>query len=178
MQSAMDKENDTFNKALTTAQDTLNKATKTATDAQNLALQKAQDTLQNSIQTAQDAFSKSVKTISDSTMKQLDALQTKLQSVAGSLTSLGASTASISSYGASIGMPTTSTSATSLNPLGGVKDTSNYGAPVIGSLTQNVFTTDPSLPSLSTALTSAITLGQTQGIIPTVNNFNSKIKVM
>ena len=126
MQSAMDKENDTFNKALTTAQDTLNKATKTATDAQNLALQKAQDTLQNSIQTAQDAFSKSVQTISDSTMKQLDALQTKLQSVAGSLTSLGASTASISSYGASIGMPTSSTSATSTNPLGGAKDTSNF----------------------------------------------------
>ena len=124
MQSAMDKENDTFNKALTTAQDTLDKATKTATDARNLALQKAQDTLQNSIQSAQDAFDKSVKTISDSTMKQLDALQTKLQSVAASLTSLGASTASISSYGASIGVPTGST--TSTNPLGGTKDTSNY----------------------------------------------------
>ena len=124
MQSAMDKENDTFNTALTTAQDTLDKATKTATDARNLALQKAQDTLQNSIQSAQDAFDKSVKTISDSTMKQLDALQTKLQSVAASLTSLGASTASISSYGASIGVPTGST--TSTNPLGGTKDTSNY----------------------------------------------------
>ena len=124
MQSAMDKENDTFNTALTTAQDTLDKATKTATDARNLALQKAQDTLQNSIQSAQDAFDKSVKTISHSTMKQLDALQTKLQSVAASLTSLGASTASISSYGASIGVPTGST--TSTNPLGGTKDTSNY----------------------------------------------------
>ena len=124
MQSAMDKENDTFNTALTTAQDTLDKATKTATDARNLALQKAQDTLQNSIQSAQDAFDKSVQTISDSTMKQLDALQTKLQSVAASLTSLGASTASISSYGASIGVPTGST--TSTNPLGGTKDTSNY----------------------------------------------------
>ena len=124
MQSAMDKENDTFNTALTTAQDTLDKATKTATDARNLALQKAQDTLQNSIQSAQDAFDKSVKTISDSTMKQLDALQTKLQSVAASLTSLGASTASISSYGASIGVPTGS--ATSTNPLGSTKDTSNY----------------------------------------------------
>ena len=124
MQSAMDKENDTFNTALTTAQDTLDKATKTATDARNLALQKAQDTLQNSIQSAQDAFDKSVNTISDSTMKQLDALQTKLQSVAASLTSLGASTASISSYGASIGVPTGST--TSTNPLGGTKDTSNY----------------------------------------------------
>ena len=124
MQSAMDKENDTFNTALTTAQDTLDKATKTATDARNLALQKAQDTLQNSIQSAQDAFDKSVKTISDSTMTQLDALQTKLQSVAASLTSLGASTASISSYGASIGVPTGST--TSTNPLGGTKDTSNY----------------------------------------------------
>ena len=124
MQSAMDKENDTFNTALTTAQDTLDKATKTATDARNLALQKAQDTLQNSIQSAQDAFDKSVKTISDSTMKQLDALQTKLQSVAASLISLGASTASISSYGASIGIPTGST--TSTNSLGGTKDTSNY----------------------------------------------------
>ena len=166
MQSAMDKENDTFNTALTTAQDTLDKATKTATDARNLALQKAQDTLQNSIQSAQDAFDKSVKTISDSTMTQLDALQTKLQSVAVSLTSLGASTASISSYNASIGVPTGST--TSTNPLGGTKDTSNY-APVIGSLTQNVYTSDPSLPSLSNALTNAITLGQTQGIISNSN---------
>jgi len=166
MQTAMDKENDTFNKSLTTAQDTLDKATKAATDARDLALQNAQDTLQNSITAAQDAFSKSVTAISDSTMKQLDALQTKLESVAASLGSLGASTASISSYGSSIGMSTGGTNTNLVNPLGGSKDMSNYGAPVIGSLTQNVYTTDPSLPSLSTALTTAITLGQTQGIIP------------
>ena len=175
MQTAMDKENDTFNKSLTTAQDTLNKATKAATDARDLALQKAQDTLQNSITAAQDAFSKSVTAISDSTMKQLDALQSELEATAASLTSLGASTASISSYGASGGLTPTPTfnAAPSLRnqPYGpGIPN------PVIGSLTQNVYTTDPSLPSLSTALTTAITLGQTQGIIPAsavVSNYAS-----
>jgi len=173
MQTAMDKENDTFNKSLTTAQDTLNKATKAATDARDLALQKAQDTLQNSITAAQDAFSKSVTAISDSTMKQLDALQTKLESVAASLGSLGASTASISSYGANIGMSMGGTNTTLVNPLGGTKDLSNYtgnGSPLINSFTANVYASDPSLPSLSVALTNAITLGQTQGIVPQTNS--------
>ena len=125
MQSAMDKENDTFNTALTKAQDTLDKATKTATDARNLALQKAQDTLQNSIQSAQDAFDKSVKTISDNTMNQLDALQAKLTAVSVSLGTLGASTGGISGYLAKTGLPNPNQTNV-INGLGGTKDTSNY----------------------------------------------------
>jgi hypothetical protein len=42
------------------------------------------------------------------------------------------------------------------------------GAPTIGSLTQNIYTTDPSLPSVTAGTLAAITLGQTQGIIPVV----------
>ena len=158
MQTAMDKENDTFNKSLTTAQDTLNKATKAATDARDLALQKAQDTLQNSITAAQDAFSKSVTAISDSTMKQLDALQTKLESVAASLGSLGASTASISSYGANIGMPTGGTNTTLVNPLGGPKDMSNY---TDNSVNTTIYaSTTATAADMANAVTSAAKFGQ------------------
>jgi len=158
MQTAMDKENDTFNKSLTTAQDTLDKATKAATDARDLALQNAQDTLQNSIQSAQDAFSKSVTAISDSTMKQLDALQTKLQSVAASLGSLGASTASISSYGASIGMSMGGTNTTLVNPLGGPKDMSNY---TDNSVNTTIYaSTTATAADMANAVTSAAKFGQ------------------
>jgi len=158
MQTAMEKENDTFNKALTTAQDTLNKATKVATDARDLALQKAQDTLQNSIQSAQDAFSKSVTAISDSTMKQLDALQTKLESVAASLGSLGASTASISSYGANIGMSMGGTNTTLVNPLGGPKDMSNY---TDNSVNTTIYaSTTATAADMANAVTSAAKFGQ------------------
>jgi hypothetical protein len=38
-------------------------------------------------------------------------------------------------------------------------------APIIGSLTQNVYTTDPSLPTITTGLTNAISVGQTQGLM-------------
>ena len=164
---SLKKENDTFNTALTKAQDTLDQATKTATDARNLALQKAQETLTASLTSAREAFNESVKAISDSTMNQLDALQAKLVAVSVSLGTLGASTGGISSYLANTGLPNPNQTNV-INGMGGTKDTSNY-APVIGSLTQNVYTSDPSLPSLSNALTNAITLGQTQGIIPQSN---------
>jgi len=158
MQTAMDKENDTFNKSLTTAQDTLDKATKAATDARDLALQNAQDTLQNSITAAQDAFSKSVTAISDSTMKQLDALQTKLESVAASLGSLGASTASISSYGASVGLSTGGTNTTLVNPLGGPKDMSNY---TDNSVNTTIYaSTTATAADMANAVTSAAKFGQ------------------
>jgi len=158
MQTALSNENDTFNKALTTAQDTLDKATKTATDARDLALQNAQDTLQNSITAAQDAFSKSVTAISDSTMKQLDALQTKLESVAASLGSLGASTASISSYGANIGMSMGGTNTTLVNPLGGPKDMSNY---TDNSVNTTIYaSTTATAADMANAVTSAAKFGQ------------------
>jgi hypothetical protein len=46
-------------------------------------------------------------------------------------------------------------------------------APVIGSLTQNVYSTDPSLPTITTGLTNAISVGQTQGLMskPTMSTF-------
>jgi hypothetical protein len=125
MQDAIDKETGTFNKAMDAALDTENKAINAATNARHLALQVANQTLTDSLTAAQVAFNKSVKTISDNTMNQLDALQTKLESVAVSLGSLGASTASISSYSASVGLPSQFTSS-GVNPLGAPKDVSNY----------------------------------------------------
>ena len=166
MQDAITKENDSFNNAMNTAQDALNKATQAATDARDLALQKANQTLSDSLNAAQDAFNKSTQAISDATMKQLDALQQKLADTQAQIEALGASTASISNYEASVLAPA---GVSTNNGAGSFMNTAGYNAgssPVIGNLTQNVYTTDPSLPSVTTGTHNAITLGQTQGIIP------------
>ena len=169
MQDAITKENDSFNNAMDTAQDALNKATQAATDARDLALQKANQTLSDSLNAAQDAFNKSTQAISDATMKQLDALQQKLADTQAQIEALGASTASISNYEASVLAPA---GVSTNNGAGSFMNTAGYNAgssPVIGNLTQNVYTTDPSLPSVTTGTLNAITLGQTQGIIPASN---------
>lgn len=166
MQDAITKENDSFNNAMDTAQDALNKATQAATDARDLALQKANQTLSDSLNAAQDAFNKSTQAISDASMKQLDALQQKLADTQAQIEALGASTASISNYEASVLAPA---GVSTNNGAGSFMNTAGYNAgssPVIGNLTQNVYTTDPSLPSVTTGTLNAITLGQTQGIIP------------
>lgn len=166
MQDAITKENDSFNNAMDTAQDALNKATQAATDARDLALQKANQTLSDSLNAAQDAFNKSTQAISDASMKQLDALQQKLADTQAQIEALGASTASISNYEASVLAPA---GVSTNNGAGSFMNTAGYNAgssPVIGNLTQNVYTTDPSLPSVTAGTLNAITLGQTQGIIP------------
>jgi hypothetical protein len=99
-------------------------------------------------------------------MKQLDALQQKLEDTQAQIEALGASTASISTYEASVLAPA---GVSTNNGAGSFMNTTGYNAgssPVIGNLTQNVYTTDPSLPSVTTGTLNAITLGQTQGIIP------------
>jgi len=89
LQSALDKENDSFNTAMKKAQDTLDKATQAASDARDIALKKAQDILTASLLAAQEAFDKSVKAISAEIMKQLDALLAKIAAVAAALAALG-----------------------------------------------------------------------------------------
>jgi len=168
LQDALSVENDKFNAAMVKAQDNLDKATKSATDARDLALKNAKDALEASLTSAQNAFDKSIKAISDSSLARLSALQTKLMAVAAQIANLGGSTAGISTYDSSIGMPyTPTTNLNSASIVGMAKSSSQTGsfASVIGSLTQNVYTTDPSLPSIAAGLTSAITLGQTQGLI-------------
>ena len=94
LNDALTKENDKFNAALTTAQDTFNKATTAATNARDLALNKANDTLSASIVAAHDAFNKSIQSISDSSMKQLDALQTKLDATVAKIQALNSTSVS------------------------------------------------------------------------------------
>jgi hypothetical protein len=169
MQDAIDKETDTFNKAMDAALDTENKAVDAATNARDLALQVANQTLTDSLTAAQVAFNKSTQTISDATMKQLDALQIKLDATAASIQALNGSTASITGYQTSVLAPA---GVSTNNSAGSFMNTQGYNAgqaSVIGSLTQNVYTTDASLPSITTGTLNAITLGQTQGIIPAPN---------
>ena len=94
LNDALTQENDKFNAALTTAQDTFNKATTAATNARDLALNKANDTLSASIVAANDAFNKSIQSISDSSMKQLDALQTKLDATVAKIQALNSTSVS------------------------------------------------------------------------------------
>ena len=164
MQDAITKENDAFNTAMATAQDTLNKATQAANDARDAALIKATGTLNTALNAAQDAFTKSTTSISDAAMKQLDALQTKLEATAASIQALGGSTASISGYEASVLTPAGVTGAYA-SSVGSSSPTMTGVTPTYN-ITNNVTTTDPSLPSLTQGTLNAITLGQTQGILP------------
>jgi len=187
MQDAISKENDSFNKAMDTAQQTLDKAIAAAQDARNTALAQAQDTYNKAVQAAEDTFLKSSQAISDATMKQLDALQQKAEAVEAALAALGVVGAGVGGGGSSgfaSGVGGTSTGALSNSnlfsstPSGYVQNQTNVGnsnstlginynqPPIIGTLTQNVYTTDPSLPSVASATINAITLGQTQGVIP------------
>jgi len=163
--TALTSENDKFNAAMTAAQDTLDKATAAATNARDIALQKADDTLQASLNAAQDAFTKSTQAISDAAMKQLDALQKKLDDTAAKIQALGASAASISGYEASVLVPAGVTGATTTTS-GSTSPTSSGTVPAIGNANFYVSTTDPSLPTVSAGVLAAITLGQTQGISP------------
>jgi hypothetical protein len=164
MQDAITKENDAFNTAMATAQNTLNKATQAANDARDAALIKATGTLNTALNAAQDAFTKSTTSISDAAMKQLDALQNKLDATAAKIQALGGSTASISGYEASVLTPAGVTGAYA-SSVGSSSPTMTGVTPTYN-ITNNVTTTDPSLPSLTQGTLNAITLGQTQGILP------------
>lgn len=168
LQGALDVENDKFNASMIKAQDTLDKATAAATSARDIALTNAQSTLTASLTSAQDAFDKSVKSISDSTMKQLDALNAKLNATMDKIAALGASTSGISTYQSSVNMPSAygfnSAPAMASQPYGpGIANP----APTYN-ITNNVSTTDTSLPGITQATTNAIALGQTLGITPAV----------
>jgi hypothetical protein len=98
-------------------------------------------------------------------MKQLDALQSKLDATAAKIQALGGSTASITGYQTSTLAPA---GVSINNNNGSFMNTPGYNAgqaPVIGSLTQNVYTSDPSLPAITSATLAAATLGQTQGLV-------------
>lgn len=109
-----------YSDALTKAQQAFDKAIKSATDTRDLALKKAQDTLTNALTAAQEAYDKSIASIAKSMDDKLSALQDKIAATAAAIAALG---------GTYIPNPDLSLPglATTLNPLGGPKDTSNYG---------------------------------------------------
>ena len=125
-----------YSDALTKAQQTFDKAIKSATDTRDLALQKAQDTLTNSLTAAQEAYDKSIASIAKSMDDKLSALQSKIAATAAAIAALG---------GTYIPNPDLSLPglATTLNPAGGSKDTSNYG-PSITQINNINGTTAPS----------------------------------
>jgi len=168
---ALAKQQDAFQKQLDAAQVALDKSNKAAADARDLALQRSQQALTNSLTAAQESYNKSMTAINNSTMKQLDTLQTKLLTVMAlmkSLTTMGGGGGSAYSpsttpkYGTYGSSGTGAGYGVTYGPgIGAVSP----AAPIIGSLTQNVYTTDPSLPTITTGLTNAISVGQTQGLM-------------
>ena len=125
LDDALAKEKDRFDAAMLSAQTALDKATKAAGAARDIALQKAQDALTASLTAAQDAFDGSIKNISSSTMKQLDALEARLNAVAAKISALGGSTAQISTYEASVSVSGGSAPTSFTSPIG-----TNYNQPV------------------------------------------------
>ena len=89
LQKSLADENIKYQDSLDKAQASFNKAISTANNSRDLALKTSQDSLTNSLTTAQQAYDKSIQAISDSTMKQLDALQTKITETAAKIASLG-----------------------------------------------------------------------------------------
>jgi hypothetical protein len=104
------------------------------------------------------AYNDQIAAISKAMDDKLTALQSQIQTTLGMLSSLGVAAQTSYAYAA---LPGSTGSATTTQGLGNAFE----GAPLIGTLNQSVYTTDPSLPSVAAATLGAITLGQTQGIV-------------
>jgi hypothetical protein len=108
---------------------------------------------QQALRDAQQTLDDNLKAISKSMDDKLVALQDKINAAAQALYALNAIPVSPQT---SVAVPYAA--GTAYNPqYGNAQNTT--AAPVIGSLTQNVYTTDPSLPSIGAAATSAVLFG-------------------
>ena len=159
--AAHDKDTAAADKAL---QDALQQAHQHQLDSQADALQ----TLQNGMYDAQHAldeanaaslkaYNDQIASISKAMDAQLSALQMKIAQTMAMLDNLG-------SKGGVVGFSPSNPYAP-VQVGGGGQTPPASGASI--SVTNYVTTTDPSLPSLTQGTLAAITLGQTQGIIPT-----------
>ena len=184
---AVAKENGAYDKSLDAATDSYNKsvaaADKTLSDALASELQRLNDakaaadqTLKDGMDTAQralddanaaslKAYNDQISAISKAMDDKLVGLQKQIQATLALLATLGV--ASSSPY-ASAYMPAPSTTPAPYGP--GIANP----APAIGNANFYVSTTDPSLPTVSAGVLAAITLGQTQGIIPAVPTGSNK----
>ena len=172
---SLNKQQVAFQKQLDAAKITLDKANQAAADARDLALQKSAQQLADSLQSAQDNYTKATRAIAEETMKQLTTLEAQILKVMALLAAMGGSSggsskssksSSSSSSSSYTQAPTGYVSGGALTGLSMMSSSpaASSSSPVIGSLTQNVYTTDPSLPAMTGALTNAITLGQTQAL--------------
>jgi hypothetical protein len=176
---AVAKENGAYNKTLDAATDSYDKsvaaADKTLADALASELQRLNDakasadqTLKDGMDTAQraldDANAASLKAYNDQITAISKAMDDKLTTLQGqiktTLAMLG--TLGVAASSQYISDPTSTNKITTTPGL-----TNGFsGSTAIGTLNQYVSTTDPSLPSVTAGTLAAITLGQTQGIIP------------
>ena len=166
----LDAAQDALDKANAAALATLEKANANAAVARNDALAKSQQALTDSLNAAQEAYNKSVDSVTASTLNQLDTLEQKLLSVLSLLVAVGGGTGSSS---ASTYQPKVSTSTGGsvvsteyLNTLAAfnAKERADTAASLVVNQTNNINgSTAPS--DIANATTSAITLGQTQGLM-------------
>jgi len=169
-QKQLDAAQDALDKANAAALATLEKANADAAVARNDALAKSQQALTDSLNAAQEAYNKSVDSVTASTLNQLDTLEQKLLSVLALLAAVGGGTGSSS---ASTYQPKVSTSTGGsvvsteyLNTLAAfnAKERADTAASLVVNQTNNINgSTAPS--DIANATTSAITLGQTQGLM-------------
>ena len=179
---AVAKENGAYTETLDAATDSYKKsvaaADKTLADALASELQRLNDakaaadqTLKDGMDTAQraldDANAASLKAYNDQIAAISKAMDDKLTALQGQIKATTAllGTLGVAASSQYISVPTSTSTITS-NP-GMVNGFS--GSTAIGTLNQYVSTTDPSLPSVTAGTLAAITLGQTQGIIPSVS---------
>jgi len=173
-QKALDAATDAHDKATAAAQKALDDAMIKANQHLNDAQAAADQTLKDGMATAQralddantasmNAYKSQLASISKTMDAQLSALQMKIAQTMAMLRSLGAASSAAGMGGFSGGA----------GQGGAGNDNGQFppGAliPIAGgdsySVTNNVYTTDPSLPGITQATLSAITLGQTQGLL-------------
>jgi len=157
-----------YNKSVAAADKTLSDALASELQRLNDAKAAADQTLKDGMATAQralddanaaslKAYNDQISAISKAMDDKLTALQGQIKTTLAMLSTLGV--AASSQY---ISDPTSTNKITTTPGL--VNGFS--GSTAIGTLNQNVYTTDASLPSVTAGTLAAITLGQTQGIIP------------
>ena len=176
-QDAIKKENEAYQKAFDDAKsiyDTAiadNLATRQkAYDEANKALMKATATAEGelavSLANIQETFTTklgNVNTTVQSTIALINQLVTAM-AIAGVSGSTGSTIATSKSGKVVTNISNAPYTQAPTGISGGELTGASY-SPVIGSLTQNVYTTDPSLPTINAGLTNAISLGQPQ-VIP------------
>jgi hypothetical protein len=179
-QDAIKKENEAYQKAFDDAKAIYDTAIADNLTTQQKAYDEANKALMKATATAEGELAVSLAKIQETFTTKLGKVNTTVQSTIALINELVTAMAIAGISGATGSTIATSKSGKVVTSGGSVvsneylntlhdfmakerADTA-ASAPVIGSLTQNVYTNDPSLPTITTGLTNVISLGQTQGL--------------